>query len=39
MVTGENLKRFSSKIKQIQVITLPVGHGQLIEAVVENITH
>jgi pimeloyl-ACP methyl ester carboxylesterase len=39
MVTGENLQRFSSKIKQIQVITLPVGHGQLIEAVVENITH
>jgi pimeloyl-ACP methyl ester carboxylesterase len=36
MVTGENLRRFSSKIKHLQVITLPVGHGQLIEAAVEN---
>ncbi|MFT7364186.1 MAG: pimeloyl-ACP methyl ester carboxylesterase [Algoriphagus sp.] len=39
MVTGENLKRFSSKIKHIKVIKLPVGHGQLIKAAVGNITH
>jgi pimeloyl-ACP methyl ester carboxylesterase len=36
MVTGENLRRFSSKIKHLKVITLPLGHGQLIEAAVEN---
>ncbi len=34
MITGENLKRFSSKIPHLQVITLPVGHGQLIEEAV-----
>lgn len=37
MVTGENLKRFSSKIKHLQVITLPVGHGKLIDAAVKDI--
>lgn len=36
MVTGENLRRFSSKIKHIRVITLPVGHGQLIEEAVKD---
>ena len=36
MITGENLRRFSSKIPQLQLITLPVGHGQLIE---ETVTH
>jgi pimeloyl-ACP methyl ester carboxylesterase len=37
MITGENLKRFSSKIPHLEVITLPVGHGQLIEETVKNI--
>jgi len=35
MITGENLKRFSSKIPHREVISLPVGHGQLIEETVK----
>ena len=37
MITGENLKRFSSKIPHLKVITLPCGHGQLIEETVKDI--
>jgi pimeloyl-ACP methyl ester carboxylesterase len=35
MVTTKNLHRFSKQIPHIQTISLPVGHGKLIEAVVE----
>ena len=38
MITGENLKRFSSKIPHLELITLPVGHGQLIEETVTYIS-
>ncbi|WP_075351990.1 alpha/beta fold hydrolase [Algoriphagus marinus] len=37
MITGENLKRFSSKIPHLELITLPVGHGKLIEETVKHI--
>lgn len=35
MVTAANLSRFSSKIPHLKAISLPVGHGRLIEASVE----
>ena len=35
MITEDNLKKFSSKVPQIQTIVLPVGHGGLIEATAE----
>lgn len=35
MVTSENLKRFSTKIPHLKAVTLPVGHGRLIEAAIE----
>ncbi|MBA4299787.1 MAG: alpha/beta hydrolase [Cyclobacterium sp.] len=35
MVTHKNLDRFSGKIPQLKKVTLPVGHGQLIEAAVD----
>ncbi|GAB2495156.1 alpha/beta fold hydrolase [Algoriphagus taiwanensis] len=35
MITEDNLKKFSSKIPQIQTVVLPVGHGGLIEATAE----
>jgi len=38
MITGENLKRFSLKIPHLKVITLPVGHGQLIEETVAHLS-
>ncbi len=34
MVTAENLDRFQSKIAHLKQVTLPVGHGKLIEATV-----
>jgi pimeloyl-ACP methyl ester carboxylesterase len=34
MVSPKNLKRFTTKVPQLQLILLPVGHGQLIEATV-----
>lgn len=37
MITGGNLKRFGSKIPHIRLVTLPVGHGQLIEETVKDI--
>ncbi len=37
MITETNLKRFSSRIPHIKVWVLPVGHGQLIEAVVNRL--
>lgn len=37
MVTAENLNRFSTKIPQLEAISLPVGHGKLIEAAVEKL--
>jgi pimeloyl-ACP methyl ester carboxylesterase len=39
MVTDKNLDRFSGKIPQLKKVTLPVGHGQLIEAAVEYLGH
>lgn len=35
MVTAANLSRFSSKIPHLKAVSLPVGHGKLIEAAVE----
>ena len=35
MVTAANLSRFSSKIPHLKAISLPVGHGRLIEASVD----
>lgn len=35
MVTAQNLDRFKSKITHLKQVPLPVGHGKLIEAVVE----
>ena len=35
MVTAENLNRFSSKIPHLKAVSLPVGHGRLIEASVD----
>lgn len=35
MVKEQNLSRFKNKIPHLKQITLPVGHGQLIEATVE----
>ncbi|MDI1322246.1 MAG: alpha/beta hydrolase [Algoriphagus sp.] len=35
MVTAENLKPFSTKIPHLKSVSLPVGHGKLIEAAVE----
>jgi pimeloyl-ACP methyl ester carboxylesterase len=35
MVTADNLERFSTKIPHLKAISLPVGHGRLIEASVE----
>lgn len=35
MVTAQNLDRFQSKIVHLKQVTLPVGHGKLIEATVE----
>lgn len=35
MVTAENLARFTTEIPQLKSVTLPVGHGKLIEASVE----
>lgn len=37
MVTADNLKRFSTKIPHLKAISLPVGHGRLIEAAVERL--
>ncbi len=37
MVTYENLNRFSTKIPHLKTVTLPVGHGNLIGATVENL--
>lgn len=34
MVTAQNLDRFKKKITQLKQVSLPVGHGRLIEAVV-----
>jgi pimeloyl-ACP methyl ester carboxylesterase len=34
MVSPKNLERFTSKVPQLQLVQLPVGHGQLIEATV-----
>jgi len=34
MVSPKNLERFTSKVPQLKLIQLPVGHGQLIEATV-----
>jgi pimeloyl-ACP methyl ester carboxylesterase len=34
MVSLKNLERFTSKVPQLQLVQLPVGHGQLIEAAV-----
>ena len=38
MVSPKNLKRFTDKLPQIQLIQLPVGHGQLIEATVSHLS-
>jgi pimeloyl-ACP methyl ester carboxylesterase len=35
MVTAENLKRFSNKIPHLKTVSLPVGHGRLIQAAVD----
>jgi len=35
LVTAQNLDRFQSKIPHLKQVTLPVGHGKLIEATVE----
>lgn len=35
MVTAANLSRFSSKIPHLKAVSLPVGHGKLIEDAVE----
>lgn len=35
MVTAENLERFSNKIPHLKKVSLPVGHGRLIQAAVE----
>jgi pimeloyl-ACP methyl ester carboxylesterase len=34
MVSPKNLERFTSKVPQLSLVQLPVGHGQLIEATV-----
>jgi hypothetical protein len=34
MVSPKNLERFTSKVSQLKLVQLPVGHGQLIEAAV-----
>ena len=34
MVSPKNLERFTSKVPQLKLIQLPVGHGQLIAATV-----
>ena len=34
MVSPKNLERFTSKVPQLKLVRLPVGHGQLIEATV-----
>jgi hypothetical protein len=34
MVSPKNLERFTSKVPQLQLVQLPVGHGQLIDAAV-----
>jgi hypothetical protein len=34
MVSPKNLERFTSKVPQLKLAQLPVGHGQLIEATV-----
>ncbi len=34
MVSPKNLARFTSKVPQLKLVQLPVGHGQLIEATV-----
>jgi pimeloyl-ACP methyl ester carboxylesterase len=34
MVSPKNLERFTSKVPQLKLVQLPVGHGQLIEAAV-----
>lgn len=34
MVSPKNLERFTSKVPNLRLILLPVGHGQLIEATV-----
>jgi pimeloyl-ACP methyl ester carboxylesterase len=34
MVSPKNLERFTSKVPQLKLVQLPVGHGQLIEATV-----
>ncbi len=35
MVSGKSLEKFSTKIPKLHKIVLPVGHGGLIEAIVE----
>ncbi len=35
MITEENLQKFSLKIPQLNLVVLPVGHGQLTEATTE----
>lgn len=35
MVTSKNLNRFTIKIPHLKAVSLPVGHGKLIEAAVE----
>jgi pimeloyl-ACP methyl ester carboxylesterase len=37
MVSPKNLERFTSKVPQLSLIQLPVGHGQLIEATVSHL--
>jgi pimeloyl-ACP methyl ester carboxylesterase len=34
MVSPKNLERFTTKVPQLRLLQLPVGHGQLIEATV-----
>ena len=34
MVSPKNLERFTTKVPQLKLLQLPVGHGQLIEATV-----
>lgn len=38
MVSPKNLERFTAKVPQLQLILLPVGHGQLIEATISHLS-